>query len=583
MLFEEGKIDLPVAAAADIAAAPSGKVRLFVDAITGHLCQKDSSSNVVDLGIVKGQQDSVGTDYLLIWTFRSDEEGFTSGPIGNEVTFDSVFETGIQVANDGVSGQTRLITPSFNIGPSGVTYSRVKLSITVVSLGASTRALSENVICQYSTSAGGSGAHGFSGSFQKSVVTPDFLKVGDEWVLDFDMRASTVPSDWIAGSLTALQITLLGDANSLDSVVRVNWVALCVNRPPTRLESEFIAYEFGTPATADLIKLSAGPSHLLKTYAGTSHILKVGADSKIGAAVADTDYATPSGVSATVADMVTQASNSAASGKLKVSAGANKVASDFTGTTGLVKVDGSGVASIATAGTDYAVPSVLGLWDFWMESRIYTTNANGQFWLGAALSSGNNNTGLPSAAQFGYNSGGVLIRSSTIADGGYRYMSIAGADYFGVISRKFQCQFLWRTAFTNNTVRIGFSDAIANTTAVANGAWFECDGSGVISAKTAKASTGTTHGTTYSASLDTAYTFDVEANAAGTSVRFRIYAGTSTTAVYDQTITTNIPNAAANNFGNGIVCSNSGTTASDIGILYRLACGSIEGYNKARA
>jgi len=49
---------------------------------------------------------------------------------------------------------------------------------------------------------------------------------------------------------------------------------------------------------------------------------------------------------------VTQASNSSASGKLKVSAGADKSITDYAGSDGLIKT-ASGVASTASAGTDY--------------------------------------------------------------------------------------------------------------------------------------------------------------------------------------------------------------------------------------
>lgn len=51
---------------------------------------------------------------------------------------------------------------------------------------------------------------------------------------------------------------------------------------------------------------------------------------------------------------VTQGSNSASSGILKVSAGADKSIGDYAGGTGLVKSNSSGVVSAAVAGTDYA-------------------------------------------------------------------------------------------------------------------------------------------------------------------------------------------------------------------------------------
>lgn len=53
---------------------------------------------------------------------------------------------------------------------------------------------------------------------------------------------------------------------------------------------------------------------------------------------------------------VMQASNSGSSGRLKVSAGADKSITDYA-TAGIVKSDANGVASAAVAGTDYLAPN----------------------------------------------------------------------------------------------------------------------------------------------------------------------------------------------------------------------------------
>lgn len=64
-----------------------------------------------------------------------------------------------------------------------------------------------------------------------------------------------------------------------------------------------------------------------------------------------TEYGT-----STASGDVSQASNSGGAGRLKVSAGATKVITDYA-TAGIVKSDGSGVASAAVAGTDYTSPT----------------------------------------------------------------------------------------------------------------------------------------------------------------------------------------------------------------------------------
>lgn len=50
---------------------------------------------------------------------------------------------------------------------------------------------------------------------------------------------------------------------------------------------------------------------------------------------------------------VSQSGNSGSAGRLKVSAAADKTITDYAGGAGLVKADANGVASLATAGTDY--------------------------------------------------------------------------------------------------------------------------------------------------------------------------------------------------------------------------------------
>lgn len=225
-----------------------------------------------------------------------------------------------------------------------------------------------------------------------------------------------------------------------------------------------------------------------------------------------------------------------------------------------------------------AYPASLGLWDYWTDWRAGSGNAAapGSF-VGAAVSSGTNNTAIPTAGMAGYNDHGVFLRSSTTANGGYRYQttSLVGM-YFGVIARKFRCQWLPKL-FTGVTVRLGFHDT--NTSADAtDGAYFEIAGN-TCSAKTANNSTRTNHATTITLALDTAYTFDIEVNAAANEARFRVWGGNDyATPLMDVTIATNIPSTSARSFGAGIVATESSTTATDIGILYSLGLGTPAGF-----
>jgi hypothetical protein len=86
---------------------------------------------------------------------------------------------------------------------------------------------------------------------------------------------------------------------------------------------------------------------------------------------------------------------------------------------------------------------------------------------------------------------------------------------------------------------------------------------------------------TYTALLDAVYTFDIDVNDLGTEVRFRIYENLGATAVLDTTITTNIPVGFARVLGAGMVATNSGTTAADIGVVYELGMGTVPAFQRA--
>ena len=223
---------------------------------------------------------------------------------------------------------------------------------------------------------------------------------------------------------------------------------------------------------------------------------------------------------------------------------------------------------------------VLGLADWWDSYRIVPSVTQFGTFGGVAISAGVNSGTIPTSSAFGHNAFGAFLRSSTTANSGYRYMtsSLTTMYFGGGAAYKLRIKFLWR-AFTTNTVRLGFHDT-ANQTDAVDGAYFEINGN-VIAAKTASSNTRTQAASTYNALVDAVYTFDIDVNAAGTSAQFRVYENLGTTPVLDQTITTNIPNSYARAFGAGIVATNSGVVAADIGILYELGIGTVPGFQRA--
>ncbi|MGL5009155.1 MAG: hypothetical protein ACRC6I_04690, partial [Paracoccaceae bacterium] len=255
------------------------------------------------------------------------------------------------------------------------------------------------------------------------------------------------------------------------------------------------------------------------------------------------------------------------------------------GAAGLAPASGGGTVNFLRADGTWAAAggglTPLGLGDWWESYRISSGITQFGTFLAAAISGGTNNVAVPAASGLGHNPLGAFLRSSTTANSGYRYNSANLTAWFfgGGVGYKFRGKFLWR-AFTNNTVRIGFLDTAASTDAQ-DGAYFEIIGS-TIAAKTAQAAARTQAPATYTALIDTVYTFDIDANGAGTSVQFRVYENLNTVPVLDQTITTNIPNAVARAFGAGCVATNSAAAASDIGILYELGIGTADAFGRAR-
>jgi len=188
----------------------------------------------------------------------------------------------------------------------------------------------------------------------------------------------------------------------------------------------------------------------------------------------------------------------------------------------------------------------------------FTTNE----YVGAAISSGTNNTAISTAIISPQHPGMVLLRSSTSANSGYRYFAqgntgirIGGGERADIIFRT-------PADLSTITYRFGFTDSGSSADAV-DGCYFELSGSGAIVGKTANNSTRTTSSTIATLSTDTWYHGVITINSDATQVDYTIYseAGSS---LGTQSITTNIPTASGRETLIGIVATSSGTTAIDL-------------------
>jgi hypothetical protein len=201
-------------------------------------------------------------------------------------------------------------------------------------------------------------------------------------------------------------------------------------------------------------------------------------------------------------------------------------------------------------------------------------------WTGTAIASGTNNTALPSVRP-SYMPGGVFIRSNTTINGGYRYNASLFSS-FGTLSQKMTCQFMWLTSFTGRIGLIGWQQATTSIDPATNYvAGFYQNGDQLVGRCWNGANKIDT--SAYTLSLSTPYTFHIDCAADRSAVRFRVYAGSTMAQVFDQSITNGIyivdnPLAARPFAG----FTEASTTASDIGLLYTLGLGTVEGYERAR-
>ena len=153
----------------------------------------------------------------------------------------------------------------------------------------------------------------------------------------------------------------------------------------------------------------------------------------------------------------------------------------------------------------------------------------------------------------------IRFSSSTTANSGGRIDTDATAHRFNG-GDTFEVVFQIR-ASTSTTHRMGFRDNTTSTDAV-DGAYFElAAGSLALVGKTSNNSTRSTTATLATLSLNTWYRARIEVNSAITSVAFTVWSEAGTQ-LGTAALTTNIPTAAAREFGHGVIATNSGTVAT---------------------
>lgn len=220
-------------------------------------------------------------------------------------------------------------------------------------------------------------------------------------------------------------------------------------------------------------------------------------------------------------------------------------------------------------------------YDYWYETRFLNTNIVQPHLAGTAIASGTSTTAVPVLSSNTLYPYGIFLRSSTSANGGFRFQSVlVNTDFFGGVAHKFQTAIMWKTAFTGRTLRFGYHDT-ANQNDAVDGAYFEILDN-VVNCKTANNTSRSTVTMVATLSLDVVYVFDIESNTDGTQIIYKLINGTTSETIETRTITTNIPNTSTRGFGVGLVATELSLVASDICIIYYEGNGTLNAFNRLR-
>jgi len=199
----------------------------------------------------------------------------------------------------------------------------------------------------------------------------------------------------------------------------------------------------------------------------------------------------------------------------------------------------------------------VGTYDSFDFERTLSVSPTAGPWSGTLVSSGT----TTSIAGTANHPGISTLNSSTSANSGVSWKTAPNAY---ILAGYETTELIFRPqSLAGTTIRFGFHDSASSSDAV-DGAYIEMAQvggvDGVIVGKTASNSTRSTTGTNYTLVTNTWYKLRIVVNSNASRVDFYLYSEAGAL-LWTDNLTTNIPTAAGRETGNGIVATNSGTTA----------------------
>lgn len=186
-------------------------------------------------------------------------------------------------------------------------------------------------------------------------------------------------------------------------------------------------------------------------------------------------------------------------------------------------------------------------------------------YFGTAIVSGTQSATPPAAFRIDGTMGMCLLRSSTSANSGFRWVTQNNDRIKGQADLYFRAILGIADDMNLKTIHFGFMDATTQTESVDGAYFWLAPGSMVCTPKTANNSTRSS-GSTFTLVAGTYYVFEIYWTSAA-SVNFKILSLDEATTHLDTNITTNIPTSDVRLFGAGIVATSSGTAVDDLCVI----------------
>lgn len=186
-------------------------------------------------------------------------------------------------------------------------------------------------------------------------------------------------------------------------------------------------------------------------------------------------------------------------------------------------------------------------------------------YFGTAIVSGTQSATPPAAFRIDGALGMSLLRSSTSANSGFRWMTQNTDRIKGQPDLYFRAILGVADDMNLKTIDFGFIDTTSQAESV-DGAYFRLSPGSLVCTPRTSNNSARSSGSTFTLAANTYYVFEIYWESAA-SIAFTIRSLDEATLHLATTITTNIPNSDVRLFGAGIVATSSGTVVDDLCVI----------------